>query len=339
PTWSDQGATAWLRIIIARTGEKEKPQLSWWPRWLFRALHGIDHQSALGVYSLPSFNSGKIDVSRTEAYRKRQKARRQILTLLLTQKQERTYRLALLELRRVVEQVSGSCDVGAVMTDFENALRNAITSVFLVQPQNLRECLFHASKAWFNKLRAEGLAAAYRERVSEGEVHSPLNRWLHAIFGLPCLHSPEVTRVWNDLKLGQPLDQRAPAHVTRVLSNISIGISCNQHLLGHLSSGLRRHRTNHAAKCLHSISKRLIGRRRPNIRFFLHKLKVHHEAVRVRLRSTSIPSSRRSPKELQWCLITDRYLAGDMTQLLESSGRINNFPNLSADGDMGDDAQ
>mmetsp|Transcript_16789 Transcript_16789/g.14008 ORF Transcript_16789/g.14008 Transcript_16789/m.14008 type:complete len:82 (-) Transcript_16789:57-302(-) len=54
-----------------------RPQRSWWLRWLFRAFHGIDHQSALGVDSLPSFNAGKIDVGRSEAYKKRQKARRQ----------------------------------------------------------------------------------------------------------------------------------------------------------------------------------------------------------------------------------------------------------------------
>ncbi|KAF4711285.1 hypothetical protein FOZ63_020128, partial [Perkinsus olseni] len=100
-----------------------------------------------------------------------------------------------------------------VMTDFENGLRNAITSVFMVEPQNLRGCLFHASKAWFRRIQSEGLAPVYREQVNNGEAHSQLNRWLHAVFGLPCLHPTEVEQVWGELKRIQPQDQRVTSFV------------------------------------------------------------------------------------------------------------------------------
>lgn len=97
-----------------------------------------------------------------------------------------------------------------------------------------------------------------------------------------------------------------------------------------------RHRTNNAAESLHSALKLLVGRRRPNIRIFINKLKIHHESVRVKLRSLHIPISRRSPKEVTRVSIANRYADGQITffEYLEAVGRVNTFPRLSRDGDI-----
>ncbi len=85
----------------------------------------------------------------------------------------------------------GGCNPTSVMCDCEQALRNALHTLF--HRSSLHGCFFHVTQALLKNIGTKGLLKAFKANRS----------WALLTMGLPLLPCDAIVMAWNELKMQQ----------------------------------------------------------------------------------------------------------------------------------------